>query len=102
MEIKKNNKANGFVITLLIFIILTSLIFVIFLYFDIDKNDIVGKYYGVPNYDFNDKSIIFIEKITFNKMKYAYQNLEDNEELCLYGLEKNNGDILINDIKEKS
>lgn len=102
MNLKKNNKANGFVIFLLVFIILASLLFVILLYFDIDKNDIVGKYYGIPSYDFNDKSIVFIEKTTFNKMEYAYNNIDDGEELCLYGLEKNNGDVLINDIKEKT
>jgi hypothetical protein len=100
MEMKNNKKANTIVTLVLVLIILTALVFVILLYFDIDENDIKGKYYGIPNYDFNERSIVFIEETTFNKMKYAYNNVDDMEKLCLFGLKKNNGDVLINNIRE--
>lgn len=100
--LKENKKANGWIVFILIMIILVSLVFIVLLYMDIDLNDIEGKFYGLPDYKFNDKSIVFIDETTFNKMQYAYENIEDGEKLCLYGIEKNNGDILINSIDETS
>lgn len=98
----ESKKANGFVIFILVMIIMIALIGVIALYFDIDFNDVKGYFYGKPDYNFNDKSNVFIDKLVFNKMKFAYDKLEDGEILCLYGIEKNNGDVLIDDIKEST
>lgn len=98
----ENKKANGFVTFLLVLIILVSVTAVLALYFDIDENDVKGYFNGKPDYSFNEKSTIFIQNEVFNKMKYAYINLDDTSKLCLYGVDKNNGDLLINDIKELS
>lgn len=99
---KDNKKANGFVITLFILIIVVALTFVFLLYFNIGIGDLQDKINGKPTYNFNDKSTIFIQQNTMNKMNYAYDKLNDTSLLCLYGIDKSNGNLFIDDIKETS
>lgn len=97
----KDKKSNVFIITLFILIILVSLVFTIMIYFDIDETYLLNKYYNIPNYDFNDDITIFIETKSLNKMNYAYENLNQDDILCLYGTTKNNN-IIIDDVDEYS
>lgn len=98
----ENKKANGFVTVILTLIIIIALTFVFLLYFDIDTSDIQSKVYGKPSYQFNEESSVFLTKTIVNKLNYAYAQLSDNSILCLYGIAKSNGDLLINDVKEPS
>ena len=96
-----NNKGSVLV-TMLVIIILISFLFIIIIYYDLDYDFIQTKYYGLPDYDFNDDSNVFIERITLNKFNYAFENFNEGEIFCVYGFQKNNRNILIKDLQEKN
>jgi len=100
MENLKINKNGGiFINTIFILIILSAIVFIFIIYYDVKPTSFNNYVYNKPSYKFNDVTNVFLDKLTLNKLNYAYENSNDGKVICLYGKSTSKqSSIIINNV----